>query len=582
MNLDVNSIARYINLFPSSYSVGICSGEQWTLSQANATLGAFFESSPEAIIGQSLFNLLRTQGNSSVAALIQTSPPHLTTTFNIGEKLHALSWTPLPDADDGTPLRFFVGHEIPLNAGYEACDLLWRQLRVILDSIHDGIWMIDGEGITVYVNKAVSRITGIEASDVLGKHVTAPMQEGKYNTCVTLRALKDKKPVTMFDDYASGKRCLNTSIPIFDDSGKIWRVLASIRDMPELEDLQLKLAEAERDALRGKDKRKTAGENSKMDIIGNSFLMQKCINELDKAAKAPSTVLILGETGTGKTLAASYIHSKSPRVEKPFITINCAAIPASLIEAELFGYEKGAFTGASQEGKKGLLELADKGSIFLDEIGDLPLSMQVKLLHVLDNFSFRRVGGVKNIQVDVRIMAATNRPLEDLVKEGAFRADLYYRLRVLSTTLPPLRARAEDISSMALHFLDDACKKHGIIKFFDPQVLQCLTNHLWPGNVRELRATVEFMAAMTEGKIIKVRDLPPHIICDTDINPDPVQHEEINHPQKLKTAVQNLEYMMIRDALLQAGSTYKAATLLGVSQSTIVRKAQQLRISIPE
>lgn len=582
MNLDANSIAKYINIFPSSYCAGICTGEQWTLLQANATLGAFFESTAEGIVGQSLLSLLRTQGNGSVAALIQASAPHLTTTYSIGEKLHALSWAPLPSPEKDSQQRFFVGHEIPLNAGYEACDLLWRQLRVILDSIHDGIWMIDGEGTTVYVNKAISRITGIEAHDVLGKHVTAPMQEGKYNTCVTLRALKEKKPVTMFDDYASGKRCLNTSIPIFDDSGKIWRVLASIRDMPELEDLQLKLAEAEHDALRGKGKLKSPGENSHMDIIGNSFLMQKCISELDKAAKAPSTVLILGETGTGKTLAASYIHRKSQRAEKPFITINCAAIPASLIEAELFGYEKGAFTGASQEGKKGLLELADKGSIFLDEIGDLPLSMQVKLLHVLDNFSFRRVGGVKNIQVDVRIMAATNRPLEDLVKDGAFRADLYYRLRVLSTTLPPLRERTEDIATMALHFLDDACKKHSIIKFFDPQVLQCLTTHTWPGNVRELRATVEFMAAMTEGKIIKVRDLPPHIIGVPATEPGPVQHEECKHPQKLKTAVQNLEYMMIRDALVQAGSTYKAAALLGVSQSTIVRKAQQLRISIPE
>lgn len=582
MNLDANSLAKCINIFPSSYCAGICTGEQWILSQANAALGAFFETSPENILGQSLLSLLRTQGNSSVAALLQTSAPHLTTTFSIGEKLHALSWAPLPSAESDSPQRFFVSHEIPLNAGYEACDLLWRQLRVILDSIHDGIWMIDGEGTTVYVNKAVSRITGIEASDVLGKHVTAPMQEGKYNTCVTLRALKEKKPVTMFDDYASGKRCLNTSIPIFDDSGKIWRVLASIRDMPELEDLQFKLAEAEHDALRGKGKLKAPGENTQMDIIGNSLLMQKCISELDKAAKAPSTVLILGETGTGKTLAASYMHRKSQRAEKPFITINCAAIPASLIEAELFGYEKGAFTGASQEGKKGLLELADKGSIFLDEIGDLPLSMQVKLLHVLDNFSFRRVGGVKNIQVDVRIMAATNRPLEDLVKEGAFRADLYYRLRVLSSTLPPLRERTEDIATMALHFLDDACKKHGIIKFFDPQVLQCLTSHSWPGNVRELRATVEFMAAMTEGKIIKVRDLPSHIIGTAVEDPDPVQHEKSTHPQKLKTAVQNLEYMMIRDALIQAGSTYKAAALLGVSQSTIVRKAQQLRISIPE
>lgn len=580
MNQAASSIANSLHTLPSAYCAGLCTGEQWTLSQANATLGVFFETPPEKLIGLSLLDLFAAKGNGNVATAIQSSIAHQTTTFNMGEKVHGLSWSPLPTAEASTPVRLFLMHEISLNGGFGACDLLWRQLTVILDSIHDGIWMIDGEGTTVYVNKSVSRITGIEAKDVLGKHVTAPMQEGKYHTCVTLRALKEKKPVTMFDDYPAGKRCLNTSIPIFDDNGNIWRVLASIRDMPELEDLQFKLAEAEHDALRDKG-RKGAGEHDQRDIIGNSPLMQKCIHELEKAAKAPSTVLILGETGTGKTLAASYIHQKSVRADKPFITINCAAIPASLIEAELFGYEKGAFTGASQEGKKGLLELADKGTIFLDEIGDLPLSMQVKLLHVLDNLSFRRVGGVKNIQVNVRIMAATNRPLEDLVKEGEFRADLYYRLRVLSTNLPPLRERSEDIAPMALHFLDDACKKHGIIKFFDPQVLQALTTHLWPGNVRELRATVEFMAAMTEGKIIKLRDLPPHIAGDRSEDSNLCLTTE-EHPQKLKTAVQNLEYIMIKDALTQAGSTYKAAALLGVSQSTIVRKAQQLHIHMPD
>lgn len=580
MNSDTN-ISSYCNtLLPAAFSTGMCAGPQWTIAQADDNFCTFLQQEASAVIGKSFLEILHRLGHSNTAASIAASVPDGTITFTINNIFYSLAWRELPaSADQQAPLRFVVCQEIPISTSVAARELLWRQLTVILDSIHDGIWMIDGDGITVYVNKAVSRITGIEASEVLGKHVTAPMQEGKYHTCVTLRALKEKKAVTMFDDYPAGKRCLNTSIPIFDDNGKIWRVLASIRDMPELEDLQIKLAEAENDALRGKG-RKGGTEKEQPDIIGNSPLMQKCINELEKAAKAPSTVLILGETGTGKTLAASYIHQKSVRADKPFITINCAAIPASLIEAELFGYEKGAFTGASQEGKKGLLELADKGTIFLDEIGDLPLSMQVKLLHVLDNFSFRRVGGVKNVQVNVRIMAATNRPLEELVKQGDFRADLYYRLRVLSTNLPPLRERSEDIAPMALHFLDDACKKHGIIKFFDPQVLQALSTHLWPGNVRELRATVEFMAAMTEGKIIKLRDLPSHIM-GAQLGDTPPAHTE-DLPQKLKTAVQNLEYIMIKDALTQAGSTYKAAALLGVSQSTIVRKAQQLHIHMPD
>lgn len=588
MKNEIPTLHDFIEFFPSCLSSGLCFGDQWEILKCNTSLAKLLNMPKEALEGALFLKILSDAGFTSASEAIKKSNPHQLTTLTMGDKiLSFFSWTPVPA--QGLPtseladaeLRYFIFHDVPLSTGFENSDLLWRQLTVILDSLHDGIWMIDSDGITVYVNKALSRITGIDSKDVLGKHVTAPMREGKFNTCVTLRALKDKKAVTMFDDYASGKRCLNTSIPIFDDNGKIWRVLASIRDMPELEDMQIQLAAAEHNALRDKARLGKEGKEASdsTDILGNSASMRKCIHQLEKAAKAPSTVLILGETGTGKTLAASCIHLKSPRADKPFITINCAAIPAALIEAELFGYEKGAFTGASQEGKKGLLELADKGTIFLDEIGDLPLSMQVKLLHVLDNLSFRRVGGVKNIQVDVRIIAATNRPLAELVDSGDFRADLYYRLRVLSTKIPPLREHAEDIGPLAMHFLDEACKRHGIIKFFDPRVLQCLTAHKWPGNVRELRATVEFMAAMTEGRIIKMRDLPPHVQTGHEEMEEQPSGQE---PQKLKTAVQNLEYILIKDALTQAGSTYKAAALLGVSQSTIVRKAQQLHITVPD
>ena len=461
-------------------------------------------------------------------------------------------------------------------------ELLTRELQVIIDSMHDGIWVIDSEGKTIHVNRAMKRIADIEPADVIGRHVTAPMNEGKFTSCVTLMALEQKKAVTMFDDYVCGARCLNTSTPIFDHEGNIWRVVASIRDMTELESLQKRLAEAEMEAHMYKGELASLQRNTTPGLIANSKVMRACLREMEKAAKAPSGILILGETGTGKTLAASIIHQKSLRAKAPFISVNCAAIPPTLIESELFGYEKGSFTGAGAAGKKGFFELADKGTLLLDEIGELPLNMQAKLLHVLDNQTFHKIGSEKAMKVDVRIIAATNRPLDQLVAAGEFRADLYYRLRVLSVHIPPLREHPEDIPELAMSFLEEACKRHGSTKTLSPKVLRCFAAHSWPGNVRELRAAVEFLAAMTEGSIIRLTDLPPYILADTTEPAGSVDDEAEETHQKLRPAVRALERSMIRNVLAQTGSTYKAAKILGVSQSTVVRKAQQLGIAMTE
>jgi PAS domain S-box-containing protein len=467
-------------------------------------------------------------------------------------------------------------------------EFLFRELQVIIDSMHDGIWVIDGSGLTVRVNKAMKRIAGINPDDVIGKHVSEPMKEGKFFSCVTLAALEQKKPVTLFDDYACGIRCLNTSTPIFDDHGKIWRVVASIRDMTELETLQKRLVEAELTAHMYKGKLDDMQQNKAPGFVANSAVMRSCLRELEKAAKAPSGILILGETGTGKSLAASIIHQKSPRAKYSFISINCAAIPPTLIESELFGYERGAFTGAGQAGKKGYFELADKGTLLLDEVGELPLGMQAKLLHVLDNQTFHRVGGEKSIKVDIRVIAATNRSLEQLVATGDFRTDLYYRLRVLNIRLPPLRDHPEDIPELAMNFLEEACKRLGVAKMFSPKVLRCFAAHSWPGNVRELRAVVEFLAAMAESSVIRLADLPSHIFAG---NADTAAMtpaytadagEREYRPRDLRGAVRALEKAMISHALSQGGSTYKAAEILRVSQSTVVRKAKGLGIRVAE
>ncbi len=600
-------VQQAISLLPSNICAGVCVGGEWRLLAHNEALvqffrehdtdKQFFNDDSQDISGESLFSLLYRIGLSPAAASIKTGKSNEPLVFTVRERSYALIWGPVsPGADngngeqaadaadafpaDGEDMRFFMLHEIPAASESPGYDLLWQELQVIIDSIHDGIWVIDGDGVTVYVNTALKRIAGIEAKDVIGKHVTVPMQEGKFASCVTLAALERQESVTLFDDYASGTRCLNTSTPIFDGNGKIWRVVASIRDMTELEVLQSRLAEAERKAHTYKARLDSMQQVSVPGFVAGSKSMQNCLRELEKAAKAPSGVLLLGETGTGKTHAAAIIHQKSPRANSPFVTVNCAAIPPSLIESEMFGYEKGSFTGAVQSGKKGYFELAHKGTLLLDEIGELPLNMQAKLLHVLDNQSFHKVGGEKSIKVDTRIIAATNRPLEQLVNSGEFRADLYYRLRVLSVTVPPLREHREDIPELAMGFLDEACKRHGTTKSFSPKVLACFAAHSWPGNVRELRASVEFLAAMTEGSLIRVSDLPSYILASNPEVADELEIETEDAPRGLRHAVQALEYSMIRDALQKTRSTYKAAALLGVSQSTVVRKAQQLGIAV--
>ncbi len=277
--------------------------------------------------------------------------------------------------------------------------------------------------------------------------------------------------------------------------------------------------------------------------------------------------LILGETGTGKSMAAKIIHDMSARAEKPFVVVNCGAMPPALMESELFGYEGGAFTGAARGGKPGMLELASGGTLLLDEIGELSLAMQVKLLHVLDGQSFYRVGGTRPITVDTRVVAATNKDLAAMVEKGSF-----YRLRVLHVSMPPLRERKNDILLLAWHFLRKLSEESGAEKHLDPRTEQLFLAYGWPGNVRELQSVIQSLVTLTEADNITPDDLPSYMREATD-GPRAPRPE-----QSLTQAVEALEKSMLETALAEAGSTYKAARRLGISQSSVVRKAKKYGI----
>ncbi len=326
-------------------------------------------------------------------------------------------------------------------------------------------------------------------------------------------------------------------------------------------------------------------EWGKFDIIGRSRKMLQVYEIISKVADTPSTVLITGEHGTGKELVARALHQNSSRRNQPFITINCAAIPPNLMEAELFGYEKGAFTGAVSS-KAGKFELAHKGTLFLDEIGEIPVDMQVKLLRVLQNGTFERVGGVRTINVDVRVIAATNRNLEKMIQEGTFRQDLYYRLKVVPIYLPPLRERRSDIPLLVTFFIKKFNQRlNKNIQGITPDALESLQNYDWPGNIRELENVIERSILFASGQRITIQDLPPEIvesyISHSFLNTADEEElkKAISLPQLWRKEKERLERKMITKALQQTkGNVTQAAKLLGISRKSLQKKMKEFNL----
>lgn len=349
--------------------------------------------------------------------------------------------------------RVFRALQLQLKSQFNAN----KVLEALIDSSYDGIYITDGQGITLAINKATERITGLFAKDLVGRNMKDLVKEGVFSESVTLKVLKEKKSITLVQRLINGRRTLVTGNPVFDANGEIIRVITNVRDTTELNRLREELEQSRQlTPLRIK-------EIQIIDIVAQS---KEMIDVLDLAllvARVDTPVLILGETGVGKEVIAQLIHRGSSRHEKgSFIKLNCGAIPEELLESELFGYESGAFTGARKEGKPGIFELANEGTLFLDEIADLPLVLQVKLLRVLQDQEFMRVGGIKPIRVNVRILAATNKDLEKLIQAGEFREDLFYRMNVIPIYVPPLRTRREDISSLLDHYLHVFNKKYSV------------------------------------------------------------------------------------------------------------------------
>jgi len=310
--------------------------------------------------------------------------------------------------------------------------------------------------------------------------------------------------------------------------------------------------------------------------IASSEKMIRIFTKAKQVAAYPTTILLLGETGVGKEVVSSFIHHNSDRADKPFIKINCSAIPEPLMEAELFGYEKGAFTGAREKGKMGLFELANHGTILLDEIGDMSLALQAKLLRTIQENEIMRVGGTSPIRLDVRIISATSRNIDEMVAEGLFLDALYYRLNVVELDIPPLRERREDILPLAEFYLQHFCEKYKLSKEFDTEVRGCFLEYDWPGNVRELRNMVENLTVSSVGKQICMEDLPARIAGLSQERSKSYRRTAQN--ESLKSAVEALQKEMIAEAIAKEGSLRKAAAALDMDATTLGRLVKKLGV----
>jgi len=441
-----------------------------------------------------------------------------------------------------------------------------KHIRAVLDAAGEGIIAVDGNGIITTFNPAAEKILKIKGEKALGKPVADILSPDlpMLKTIVTGESYDNEEIILNTGKFRS--HYITSGRPILDEEGNPVGAVASLQDIESVMELVYSFTQPPVITFD--------------QIIGDGDKIKRIKDMARIVAKGNSTVLIRGESGTGKELFARSIHMASQRKDKPFVAVNCAALPDSLLESELFGYEEGAFTGAKKGGKQGLFKYADKGTIFLDEIGELSTHLQVKLLRVLQEEKIRRVGGNEEIPVDVRVIAATNRNLEELIKTGQFRDDLYYRLNVIPLMIPPLRDRKEDIPVLTKNFIEKLSQKmNKKVPGISEEALKKLESYDWPGNIRELSNVIERAMNLCDGKIEAHHLILKQEEFETTVDAaGPAEGVTCGGQKSLKELVAQTEARAIKEALERYGSIRKAASALGVTHATVINKMRQYNI----
>ncbi len=447
-----------------------------------------------------------------------------------------------------------------------------NELETIFDMAFDQITVADGNGVFLRISKSCEENFGWPREKILGSSAYDLEKHGVFSRSATVAVLEEKQELTLIQETLGKKKLMVTGKPMYDEKGNIYRVINISKDITELETLKNELNDTE-DLLKAiREQLVKQNLEPKSVLIGNSEAMKPVMNFIDLVAPLNTTVLIQGETGVGKSVFARRIHDLGPNKDEPFIHINCGAIPSELLESELFGYVSGAFTSASKKGKEGLFTAAKNGTVFLDEISEMSLSLQVKLLHVLQEKHIMKLGDIVSHEIKAKIITAANKDLKDLVKQGKFREDLYYRLSVVPITIPPLRERKDDITLLVKYFTQKMNDKYNLHKCFSNDALKKLMNYNWPGNVRELENTVERLIIMTPNKTIEENDIDK-LFCASDIV---VSND--NNQKTLPEILADVEKKVLLAALREYKTTRQIGEVLGIDQSTVVKKLKKYNI----
>lgn len=456
-------------------------------------------------------------------------------------------------------------------------------IQALLGSSQDGCAYVNAKGDIIYCNPAYERITGIHRDQLVGYNVYERVKLGFPVSELTIRVHETRQPLSQVIRYAhEGNEILVTSTPVFETgSGEFLGSVSNFRDLTdlnemratlELTDLKYQTALAQKEDLLDRLRARLSStelDMSSVGVVGKSRAMRNLVELASRISGVSSTVLITGESGVGKDVFCRMVHHLGNE-KLPYVKISCAAIPENLLESELFGYEPGAFTGASKRGKAGILEQAEDGIVFLDEIGTLPMHLQSKLLTLLQDRWYYRVGGTKPIPLRARIMAATNEDLKRSVTEGTFRGDLYYRLNVIPVHIPPLRERAEDIPLLVDDMLRKLNQTYVAQKVFSSGAISAFKRYSWPGNVRELTNVVERMYVLTAGEVIGVDMLPPELSDSAEVRLPRLTEEGL----PLRQALARVERQLLEEALRSDRKLQAIADDLGISLSSLERKAR--------
>lgn len=535
------------------------------------------KSTPEKVMNVPAEQIFNEEHINNVFATGKTILNQLQITNEMGV---LVDYSPIPNFDQSIEGMVIIVQDLPMVEDMameiEYIKDLNKDLHAILSSIYDEILVVNHKGELIrYSETVINDFWGSNLKDLLGKNLLDLEKKGLFSPSVTRLVLEQQKKVSVVQETKNGRKILAVGNPVFSESGELHRIIIASRDITEATRLKTELHEIKKISEQYKKELDDFKNKDRFlkKLIYCSPKMEQIINQAKKIADFSSNVLISGESGVGKEVIAQAIHQLGKRSAKPFLKLNCGAIPETLLESELFGYTKGAFTGADKNGKEGYFKRADQGILFLDEIGEMPLHLQVKLLRVLQEQEVIPIGSTIPTKINVQIIAATNKSLEKMVEAGTFREDLFYRLNVIPLQVPPLRERMEDVPVLAFHFLQQLNEKYNKNYHLTPDALNLLEFYSWPGNVRELQNMIERLVVSADDPVIEAEFVSKFLTPGYDFKKSkPV----ITRVLPLQEALHSVEEQLILLAMKQYKTTTKAAKALGISQSSVSRKYQKI------